>query len=135
MNLTVEKFLKDGHLFEDGDSFSGMVTTYTVGSKLDGLSTTVEYANKLMPCDKKRFVIKARCLMLPKHFRLYKDVDGLIAVVDKKADKYWWAVNLDIEDYDIESAVVHLNLGDGQDTDNLTQRTLVPIISFAQLGE
>ncbi len=128
--MTVKEFLGKGYLFEKGDMRTNLSgSSYTINGCL-------ELENKAVAGDNRRHVIKARCLMLPKHFRLYKDtdtIDGLLFVlVNKDTQRGLW-----IRRSNLSAAVDFLS---GSDTAMSAQRlrvdrSLKPIISFSQLGE
>lgn len=136
MGLTKEKFLRGGHLFQDGDSFTltgfGFVNVIGHGH----INANVDISNKPSAHDDKRFVVKARCLMLPKHFRLYRTPEyqknvGEVIVLNKDSGKYFYA-----HVKNLPRTIKKLGkVGWGGDFIGQKFPALKPIISFAQLGE
>lgn len=131
MKLTVEKFLKDGHLFQDWDCLEDEIgRRWFVGQvNSDGIAINLEDANSPWVGDDKRFVIKARCLMLPKHFRLYEDMDdnGDVFFIVNKSNGRFDLVNKS------EIASAARDFKGELLSDNLQWYNVKPIISFAQL--
>lgn len=84
--VTVEKFLRDGHKFVDGDliysSLLDLVINVTKDELMDGESYPEDGVNTLMPSDDKRYILRAAALEQPKQEVEWKNGDECVICDD-----------------------------------------------------